>query len=334
MVLVDGAVSKAYELSNMVFQGTVLGPMLWNVFFADSRGAVQEAGADESKYADDMTATVQFNLAVPNVVVRSHLQRTQQLAHRWCSLSQVAFDLSKEEFRILHPVFGAGATFRFLGPWIDSKLVMDVAVRKVANKARPKRTALLRLRSFYSLPELVAQFKTHILPILEGGSGAICHASTTVLEPLVRVQSGFLNEIGVSHARAFLDFNLAPLGLRRGIGLAGLLWKCAWRVAHPEFLKLFTLRASSARTSGRLQPRPHARQLEDRCDGRRGAMMDRSIFGRVRVFTRLPARAVDAKSASQLQTQLTRIARDLCAREVVGWSTCFSPRRCLHEIVF
>ena len=32
--------------------------------------------------------------------------------------------------------------------------------------------------------------------------------------------------------------------------------------------------------------------------------------------------------------EAVKIARDLCAREVVGWSTCFSPRRCLHEIVF
>ena len=35
LVRVEGALSEAMLLSNMVFQGTVLGPSLWNVFFAD-----------------------------------------------------------------------------------------------------------------------------------------------------------------------------------------------------------------------------------------------------------------------------------------------------------
>ena len=34
-VRVEGALSDAMELANMVFQGTVLGPPLWNAFFSD-----------------------------------------------------------------------------------------------------------------------------------------------------------------------------------------------------------------------------------------------------------------------------------------------------------
>ena len=34
-VRVENAFSEAMELSNMVFQGTVLGPSLWNIFFRD-----------------------------------------------------------------------------------------------------------------------------------------------------------------------------------------------------------------------------------------------------------------------------------------------------------
>ena len=34
-VVVAGECSDLFEISDMVFQGTVLGPLLWNVFFAD-----------------------------------------------------------------------------------------------------------------------------------------------------------------------------------------------------------------------------------------------------------------------------------------------------------
>ena len=35
-VLVEGATSEEMVLEDMLFQGTVLGPQLWNIFFADA----------------------------------------------------------------------------------------------------------------------------------------------------------------------------------------------------------------------------------------------------------------------------------------------------------
>ena len=122
----------------MVFQGTVLGPTLWNVFFADSRPAVEASGADELKYADDMTATNEFEL---NVVIVDH---------------------AKEEVAVLHPVFDQGDAFRFLGAWIDPEMTMDVAMRELLSNAKPKLTSFLRLPSYYSRKEMFAQFKTSV----------------------------------------------------------------------------------------------------------------------------------------------------------------------------
>ena len=34
-VAIDSILSEGFELCNSVFQGTVLGPVLWNVFFQD-----------------------------------------------------------------------------------------------------------------------------------------------------------------------------------------------------------------------------------------------------------------------------------------------------------
>ena len=35
-VIVQGASSESFPLSNMTYQGTVWGPPLWNLFFADA----------------------------------------------------------------------------------------------------------------------------------------------------------------------------------------------------------------------------------------------------------------------------------------------------------
>ena len=41
-VVVGGAYSVQADLANMVYQGTVWGPPLWNVFFEDARWAINE----------------------------------------------------------------------------------------------------------------------------------------------------------------------------------------------------------------------------------------------------------------------------------------------------
>ena len=41
-VVVSGTSSIGMTLRNMVFQGTVTGPILWNLFFEDARHAINE----------------------------------------------------------------------------------------------------------------------------------------------------------------------------------------------------------------------------------------------------------------------------------------------------
>ena len=57
-VVVDGCSSDAWTLSNTVFQGTVLGPILWNLFFADIEKVALELGMEEAKFADDFICSL------------------------------------------------------------------------------------------------------------------------------------------------------------------------------------------------------------------------------------------------------------------------------------
>ena len=53
-VVVEGVASHTVELKNMVYQGTVWGPPLWNVFFEDASKPVQFAGFQDAFFADDL----------------------------------------------------------------------------------------------------------------------------------------------------------------------------------------------------------------------------------------------------------------------------------------
>ena len=64
-VLVTGAKSEERVLENSVFQGTRLGPPLWNVFFQDVSLSVPEA-YKETKFADDLSCSKAFEKDTPN----------------------------------------------------------------------------------------------------------------------------------------------------------------------------------------------------------------------------------------------------------------------------
>ena len=60
---------------------------------------------------------------------------------------------------------------------------------------------------------------------------------------------------------AILDFNLAPLAMRRDIAMLGILYKVAWEVAHKLIHVCFSLRPATLEQH-RLFSRPPAQQTD------------------------------------------------------------------------
>ena len=52
-------------LDDQVFQGTVLGPPLWNTFFADVALPARAKGGQEAKFADDLNVFKLFDRLAP-----------------------------------------------------------------------------------------------------------------------------------------------------------------------------------------------------------------------------------------------------------------------------
>ena len=168
-VLVGGAKSKKFKLQDNVFQGTVLGPEFWNVFFDD----VSEAAPTDyqsKKFADDLTCLEEFAKEISNEEIQSDLRECQIAVHEWGNANQVIFDQSKEEFVVIHGKEGEGNDFRYLGTWMDTAMKMGTNIDKILARTRPKTTALLRSKRFYTTRDMVQQYKTHILCHLECNS--------------------------------------------------------------------------------------------------------------------------------------------------------------------
>ena len=106
----------------MVFQGTVTGPMLWNLFFEESRRPIQECFYTEIAYADDLNAYRVFPAGFDNDGNKKNMKSCQQELHKWVSANQVAFDAGKESQHVLALSDSAGNSFKLFGVLFDTDL--------------------------------------------------------------------------------------------------------------------------------------------------------------------------------------------------------------------
>lgn len=326
IVLVQGSKSTAKSISNEVYQGTVLGPPLWNVHFADVTVAASENDFRETKFADDLSCDKVFDSTVSDASILEELATCQRSVHRWGVENRVEFDPKKEEMKILHVRRCHGSSFKFLGPIVDTKLVMDDEVRRIRNKTRPKVKAILRTRPYYTVEALVGQYKAHVLPLLESSIGAIYHASKTQLDRIDSVQRAFLHGIETAEDAAFLRFNLAPSQLRRDIAILGLLFKIAKGKSHPDFELLFPRDVRARNWHTRANESSHDMRLVDICNGNQSDLINRSIFGAVRVFNRLPSFLLEVESVQGFQRLLTERVRHFCRQGFNNWQCTYSNR--------
>ena len=66
VVIVNGKRSQTLSIADMVYQGTVLGPCLWNAFFSDVTAAVHSSGFIPALFADDLSACKRYERNIPH----------------------------------------------------------------------------------------------------------------------------------------------------------------------------------------------------------------------------------------------------------------------------
>ena len=76
---------------------------------------MRDCGFTDTKYADDLTCTKEYDLDVDNGVLFDDMALCQTSVRQWGECKQVSFDASKEAFVSFHPKYGVGDDFKILG---------------------------------------------------------------------------------------------------------------------------------------------------------------------------------------------------------------------------
>ena len=95
LVVVGCKQAESFTLQNMIYQGTVWGPWLWNLFYEDAKTALHKHQYQETVFAHDLNAFRGFGFDIPNSALATEAKRCQQELHNWGRANQVEFDLGK-----------------------------------------------------------------------------------------------------------------------------------------------------------------------------------------------------------------------------------------------
>ena len=331
-VVVGGRSAGQEPLRDSVFQGTVLGPPLWNAFYGDARRAVEQLGFLETVFADDFNCWRTFGRTRLPAEVKADLslRGAQKELHLWGKANSVVFDPAKESFQHIHRTLDRGDDFRILGVVFDTKLLMHSATRVVATEAGWRLRKLLHARHYYTTPQLMHLYKAQVLSYIESSTPGVFHAAPSVLNKVDRVQRRLLRELGLSEEQGLLEYRLAPLPARRGIAMLGMLHKVSLGVAPPQLAELFPLCGSvpENRRAARLgnQRRLHNRQLSRPVVARPTEAFQRSLFGLTECYNLLPQKAVDCKDVKSFQRLPQKALKVHATKDGVpeGWQLLFT----------
>ena len=172
-----------------------------------------------------------------------------------------------------------------------------------------------------------------MLSFIESGTPGYFHASASNLDCIDRVQRRFLREVGLTEEQALLDYRLAPLKMRRCMGILGLLHRVSLGMVPKQVAELFPRApliaipdAASSRVRGGISAR-HNRQLFDRIVASSTDALRRSIFGMVQCYNALPQFVVDQPNICCVQRALqTAVSRQAFIGST-SWQDVFSDGR-------
>jgi hypothetical protein len=325
-VLVGGACSDPMELVNQVFQGTVWGPSLWNLFFEDARCALEVLSFVVVVFADDLNSYKPFSRDVDNDSILAELRAAQSKLHEWGRGNRVGFDASKESMHVLSRSDPIGSNFKILGVNFDCKLVMEDAAHDVSVECGWKLETMLRGRKFYCGAELISLYKSHVLSFIEYRTSAIYHASTTVLSQIDNVQARMLRIADVEDLEALFAFNLAPLRTRRDLAMLGVVHRAVIGKGPRQLSAFFSRRGSTWASRTRMQGSRHGMQLEEYRNGDQTEYIRRSVLGLVTIYNLLPCFVVHAETVSIFQSRLQDVLKERALAGCADWAETFSPR--------
>lgn len=213
-VAVNGSTSTSFPVEASVPQGSVLGPILWNIYFSDLLQTIPAASA----YADDCTLSRTYKREEAQDVIESVNRQLADIM-AWGKRWQVRFapdktqamviSRSREDARQLNGRLRFGndtiplqSSVDILGVEVDSQLRFDRHLERVAHKASQKVNLLRRMKNLLDAEGLNTLYKAQVRPVMEYApltwmASARCHLN--LLDKVQRRAERLIN--GTQHHR-------------------------------------------------------------------------------------------------------------------------------------
>ena len=126
-----------------------------------------------------------------------------------------------------------------------------------------------------------------------------------------------------------MGFRLAPLQMRRDIGMLGVIHRSVIAEGPRQFSKYFVRDHQCTHPNGRKANRTHDKQLQTHRRGRFLDVMSHSLLGLVDIYNMLPQYTVEAPTVSEFQKRLQLMAMEMASSDEPGWPGVYSPRNAL-----
>ena len=247
-MVVNGQSSRSLPVEASVPQGSVLGPILWNIYINDLLQLLPEVSA----YADDCTLTRSYHRQDSQRAIDDANQQLR-LIKEWGERWQVDFSQEKTQAMVIsrspaatqavlgHLQFGDTILalqkhVKILGVDVDQELRFNLHLKKVAHLASRRVTALRRVAKFLDARGVLLLYKAQIRPYLEYATLTWMSAAPTHLQKLNAVERRAMRLVeGSEHAQSPLD----SLEHRRDVATLVVLHKAQVQgVPHLDKLRI------------------------------------------------------------------------------------------------
>ena len=277
--VVNGYTSSEHPIGASVPQGSVIGPLLWNVYFNDLLHLIPQALA----YADD--CTLSFTCENQNQQdIAKHVNNTLEFIIAWSKKWQVTFAAEKTQSMLItrshapmaqRPVLlmdnkplTYDSSIKILGVEIDSRLTFTDHVREIAKNAAKKMACIRRIAPLLDAKGCLTLYNSQVRSLLEYCPLVWSCCPPSYLGLLDRFQNRVERLISFKANARDHHLHLQPLQHRRDVGALCMLFKIhKQHLPHLAALRLepappavYNTRNSSTR-SQELKVPPHRTEL-------------------------------------------------------------------------
>ena len=202
-VRVGSSLSSTRPVTSGIPQGSVLGPLLFNLFINDITDKFTNVSA--KLFADDVKIYTRLSSSSPAATTnfQHHLDLIQSWATIWqmgisyakCNILQIGTHRNHQVYSISNHTLQSSSPIKDLGVLIDSKLKFNHHIVNFVNRARQRASLIFRGFLSRDTSHLIRAFTSYVRPLVEYASPVWSPSYINLINEIESVQRAFTKRL-------------------------------------------------------------------------------------------------------------------------------------------